>query len=552
MNGFERIKNIFVRCHPFYPFNPRSFFENLSKNHMRRWPFLFLFLLLSAGMLRTVRLAQRPMHTDEAVHAVKFGSLLEENRYIYDPYEYHGPTLNYLTLPIAWLCGEHRFAQITERTLRLTPAIFGILLLLAFLPIRRELGHPTILMAALFTAISPAMVFYSRYYIQEMLLVCFTFAALATGWRALRSGRRSWAVLTGVFLGLMHATKETAVLAMAAAVVALLICLGRDRQRFMPVFQQISWPTIGLGLSVAVVTSALFYSSFGTNPHGVLDSFLTLKTYVDRAAGEHQTHLHPWYYYLGITCWHHTAGQPVWSEAGILLLSGYALLRLVRRKNQHAPFLQFMGWYAVLLLMIYSALPYKTPWSMLGFYQPLILLAGFAVVDIRQSIKQRGIRFGFIAAMIVLSAHLFWQTVQLNFKYECDPANPYVYGHTGKDVLKMVHLIRQVAEVHPDKKNLYLEVIVSQDDYWPLPWYLRDFSHVGYWNHVDATTPVAEIIIASPDQEQAVLTKVYETPPPGQRNLYVPLFDDYVELRPGVELRGYVTKELWDRFWQAH
>jgi hypothetical protein len=30
----------------------------------------------------------------------------------------------------------------------------------------------------------------------------------------------------------------------------------------------------------------------------------------------------------------------------------------------------------------------------------------------------------------------------------------------------------------------------------------------------------------------------------------VPLFDTYTELRPQIELRGYVTKDLWDRFRQ--
>ena len=34
------------------------------------------------------------------------------------------------------------------------------------------------LAAALLTAVSPAMVYFSRYYIQEMLLVFFTFAAI--------------------------------------------------------------------------------------------------------------------------------------------------------------------------------------------------------------------------------------------------------------------------------------------------------------------------------------------------------------------------------------
>ena len=42
------------------------------------------------------------------------------------------------------------------------------------------------------------------------------------------------------------------------------------------------------------------------------------------------------------------------------------------------------------------------------------------------------------------------------------------------------------------------------------------------------------------------MRKLYELPAPGEKNLYVPLFDTYMELRPQVELRGYVTKDLYE------
>ena len=74
------------------------------------------------------------MHGDEAVHAFKFGELLEQGVYKYNPNEYHGPTLNYLTLIPARLSSAGKLTEVTEVTLRIVPVIFGVLLVLLILP----------------------------------------------------------------------------------------------------------------------------------------------------------------------------------------------------------------------------------------------------------------------------------------------------------------------------------------------------------------------------------------------------------------------------------
>jgi 4-amino-4-deoxy-L-arabinose transferase-like glycosyltransferase len=66
------------------------------------------------------------------------------------------------------------------------------------------------------------MVFYSRYFIHEMLLVFFTLLTLAAGWRYAKTRKVFWAVLTGAGIGLMFATKETFVLTVAALSFALI------------------------------------------------------------------------------------------------------------------------------------------------------------------------------------------------------------------------------------------------------------------------------------------------------------------------------------------
>ena len=66
-----------------------------------------LVLLIAAGALafRLHRLDLRPFHVDEAVQAVKAGELYDSGQYRYDPLEFHGPSLYYLTLPVLKLSG---------------------------------------------------------------------------------------------------------------------------------------------------------------------------------------------------------------------------------------------------------------------------------------------------------------------------------------------------------------------------------------------------------------------------------------------------------------
>ena len=142
--------------------------------------------------------------------------------------------------------------------------------------------------------------------------------------------------------------------------------------------------------------------------------------------------------------------------------------------------------------------------------------------------------------------HLFWQSYQLNFRYFDSQVNPYVYSHPQKDVYEISERLEKIAEVHSEGHEIIIQVIAPNDDYWPLPWYLRSFENVGWWNYVDENSPSAPIILAAPSVEDDLLVKLYDLPPPGRKNLYVPLFEKYRELRPGIEIRGFVTSEIWN------
>jgi len=523
---------------------------------MRCWKKCCVFILAAvilSCVLRVPRLQQRPMHTDEAIHAIKFGTLLEEGVYRYDREEYHGPTLNYLTLIIARLSSAKELASIDEFTLRIGVVFFGVLIIILGLLLLDGIGAGGVILACVLTALSPAMVYFSRYYIQEMLLVCFTFGAIVSGYRYSRGKNILWALLTGAFLGLMHATKETCIIAFGSMLLALLLMLIMQRKEkgsISDVIKGVKFLHIGVGCLAAVIISALLYSSFFSNPSGILDSLRTYSAYFDRAGGN-SLHIYPWYYYLKMLIYFRLGQGPIWSEGIILILATVGIFAVVTKKTAQSlnlSLLRFLAFYTIIMTVIYSVIPYKTPWCMLGFLHGMILLGavgGAWLVKSAGNIRSKV----FVCILLTTGAgHLCWQGYLATYKYYADPVNPYVYGHTSDDIFSITNRIEEIAEVHPDGRGMSVQVICPGDDYWPLPWYLRSFTNVGFWNSVEGDWTPAPVIIASSSVQSELVDKLYQKFEPGKAKLYVPLFDSYTELRPQVEMVGLITKELWDTY----
>ncbi len=509
---------------------------------------ILLAVVLLAAALRLPGLASRPMHADEAVHADKLGTLLEGGGYAYDPSEYHGPTLYYLTLPSAWLEGARRYVEIDEVTLRAVPAVLGVALVAAHLGAAAFLGPMGAVVAALLVAISPAMVFYSRYYIHETPLVLWSFGALLAGGWYLRKPGPAPALVAGACAGLMHATKETAPFALGSMLGALALTLLVDRWRGRPdpALRGVAWGRdAALAVLAAVAVSALLFSSFLSHPRGVVDSVRAYALYLERA-GTASWHFHPWDYYVRVLVHFPATGTPSWTEGLIVVLAivgGAAgwTTRGVPGADSRA--LRFLGFYTLLLLGLYYAIPYKTPWCLLGFLHGMILLAGAGAVFLVQAARGVAGKALVCALLVGAASHLGWQAFSGSFRFASDPRNPYVYAHTGTDVFAIVGRLKALAEAHPDGLAMPIQV-VSRENLWPLPWYLRGFTKVVWWNGVSDTAPSAPVIVATPDMEEALVRKLYDLPPPGERELYVEIFERPVELRPRVELRGYAARTL--------
>ena len=512
---------------------------------------VFLAALLLAVALRSPDLASRPMHADEGVNADKVGTLLEGGGYAYDPSEYHGPTLYYLALVPAWLRGQDRYVEIDEVTLRSVPAALGVALVAAHLGARSGLGPEAAAVAALLAALSPAMVFFSRYFIHETALVFFSFGALLATCRFLRSPSAAAALLAGACAGLMAATKETAALAIGCMVLALVLTRLADRASaasLSPGRRFVTARHLLLALLAAAVVAAAFFSSFLTRREGILDAARAYAFYLDRA-GAASFHVHPWTYYLRLLMHWPAQGTPLWTEGLIVALAvaGGAAGWAGRVPGADPRALRFLGFYTLLMLVLYSVIPYKTPWCVLGLLHGMILLAGAGAVLLVRSLRGTGMKVCAAILLVAAAAHLGWQSFAASFRFASDPRNPYVYAHTGADVFEIVGRVKDLSRAHPDGSSMAVQVISGQN-LWPLSFYLRAMPRVAWSKGVAPSAPNAPVILLTPDMEPALVTKLYDLPPPGERELYVGIFARPVELRPQVEVRGYATGHLWEDY----
>jgi uncharacterized protein (TIGR03663 family) len=427
-----------------------------------RWA-IFIGIAILALLIRLPQLGNRPMHTDEAVNAYITGQLFAGGKYHYDPQDRHGPVLYLLAKPVAQLCGAKNFASLTESELRLTPVIVGSATILLFGAAVEMFGFLPCLIAALLFAIGPLPVYYSRYFIHETLFVAATFGLLLAGWRAMKNNSVAFSALAGLCAALMLACKETVVIHFAALGLAGLTGWLLNRAISITPSVKILF-TAALTFLVAFI---LLFTEFGQNWNALADLLRAIPNFTQRAGG--QGHEKPFSYYFVIL-------DPLFIFFIVAAAGIYAVVCDTVAGTRRAGLL--LAVYALGIFLIYSAIPYKTPWLALNLWLPLALLCGLGVEGVcLQFTSAAGRSIAAVAvALLVLAAAQ--QTKTLAFDFPADEKNPLAYAHTTADIL---NLPVRLTEISRTRKLSTPRIAVIAKDAWPLPWYLRKFANVGYW-----------------------------------------------------------------------
>jgi uncharacterized protein (TIGR03663 family) len=506
---------------------------------LRAWHWAAGGILAAAAVLRLIYPNLKPLHHDEGVNGLFLTTLFRSGYYHYDPSNFHGPTLYYfgwITTTINSLFygkdGLSTFA------IRLVTASFGIGIIWLILCLRRQLGDFGALAAAAIAAVSPGFVFFSRYFIHEILFVFLTLGVVVAVLRFRETNQPRYLMLGSVSAALLCASKETWVITVAVWLIALPCTKVYLRLRKMPEESQASlrlgeerediaprqeegparpdWSRFQLYAIAALLFVAvwvLFYSSFFTNfPEGVYDSVRTFGYWFKTSNSAHEYSWTKYFAWLGK------------AEAPVLILGAIGLsLALDRAASRFAVFTAF--WSAG-ILAAYCRVPYKTPWLALNIILPFTLMAGYGLERLWQ---RRSLRVGAVCAGVIAAGVSLYQAVDVSFFHYDDDRKPYVYAHTNRSLLAMVSEINAIAAGNPAGREI--GITVMSPEHWPLPWYLRDYSHAGYFGKVvNSSEPILIVHANQVAEVERTLGSKYR------------LIGSY-DLRPGNRLYLYLRKD---------
>jgi uncharacterized protein (TIGR03663 family) len=498
---------------PVRPVTGRRFdasFLVLHSSPTGRWA-IFVALALIALAVRLPQLGERPMHTDEAVNAYITGELLVGDSFRYDPRDRHGPVLYLLAKPVARLCGAKDFATLTETQLRLTPVIVGSVTVLLFGAGVEMFGFIPCLIAALLFVVAPLPVYYSRYFIHETLFVAATLGLILSGWRAFKGNSVQAAAVAGLCAALLVGCKETSVIHLFALALAVAAAFWIKPREKLPSFK-----VLAVALGVFLATLIVLFTWFGQNWRALVDLCRAVPHLAARAAGE--GHEKPFGYY-------YTLLDPTFILFLLAAVGVYAAVRDAVAGARKTGLL--LAIYALTVFLVYSAIPYKTPWLALNLWLPLALLCGLGIEGIWSRFKGATSRWIAAIAVVALLGVLGQQTKTLAFDKPADEKNPLAYAHTVGDLLRLPPRLEQLAKA----ENLAQPLIaVVAADPWPLPWYLRKFPRVGFWQP-GQDPGAADFYITSPEAAEKLGEKLKDRRP------------EYFGIRPEVVIILWPPKE---------
>jgi uncharacterized protein (TIGR03663 family) len=189
----------------------------------------FWGVILLGAILRFWQLGDRPLHHDESLHAYFSLQLLHNNieqwtscfksnnscyRYdplLHGPFQFHAIAVVYLIAQILGVA-DH---GVNTTTVRIAAALLGTVIVALPYFLRNYLGNIGAWLACFLLAISPSMVYFSRFAREDVYMACFTLLLVVAVAQYMQTRRMFWFVMAAAAFSLSYATKEATFLTIA-------------------------------------------------------------------------------------------------------------------------------------------------------------------------------------------------------------------------------------------------------------------------------------------------------------------------------------------------
>jgi len=425
--------------------------------------FLVLVIMIGAFLLRAYEIQLRPLHHDEGVNFHFLKEIGAKGYYPYSHLNYHGPLYFYISELFLNIFGDN------ELGLRLASIVSGMALVALPFFIMESLGVGFAIIAALFMALSPSLVFHSRYAIHEMLFLLLSVWFAVANFKWFKSRHKSDLYQIFISLAFLIATKETFVITGAATILGLFFAFG-----FRPVLTQIArhWQDYG---GPFVVFSILLLGTFSGGFQwlgGIHEMFLAVPQWIGRGTGD-VGHFKPFLFYTKVIL--ETEPYLIVFSALAILFFVALLIPQLRRTNLgqiiwQDKFLRFLLGLSLGFWLIYGFVSYKTVWLIISQTGAMILLmARMLYLSLVNTSKMYRVLCGCVGLLAIsISAN---NSLYFNFTEPYSQNHPYCYVHTSEGMLRLVSDIKKYQQNHPNAK-----ILVGVNSYWPLPFYLRDYA----------------------------------------------------------------------------
>lgn len=276
--------------------------------------------------------------------------------------------------------------------------------------------------------------------------------------------------------------------------------------------------TVAAAGTIFLYVTVLFFTSFFTYGEGLQKAIEAYTIWTKTGSKEHTQNGALAYFRWGMKV-----------ESAVLILSALgALIALMKGRQRFA---MFTSLWAFGLLLAYTIIPYKTPWLALSYLLPMCIVAGYGIGEL---LRTRFLPLKAAGAILALggTSLLAYQAYDLNFVRYDDEEMGYVYAHTKRGFADMMERVKFYADKSGKGTDATIDIV--SPDYWPMTWYLVNYSHANFHGQlVDANT--SEMIIAKKTEQDSEIIRRYSP-----HYKYVGVWP----LRPGVDLVLLVRKDL--------